>query len=234
MKNFAEFMKGGKMSKEVLYFLIITGLCFSQTAQLGAAHHTHRNFCNKSMSIEILGGAHFTLEHEMGFIGIWLPIYMAQGGGRIAYQPTSNVVLSLLGSYCHARDLNFKWASPFPFPVLKFTFIDADFLISYTNRITKNLSYLIGSGIDVSYIRVFADDTTEANNDTTVSSTYLRPLLSGGLKFNISDPLYLQVQAKSSFYHFLKTGAENIHLGNILPSVSLSIGYTFSFKRRKS
>jgi hypothetical protein len=32
---------------------------------------------------------------------------------------------------------------------------------------------------------------------------------------------------KGSFYHFLKTGAEEIHLDNILPSISVGLGYRF-------
>jgi hypothetical protein len=135
-----------------------------------------------------------------------LPDYMMHGGLQIAYQPTRYIVFSCAGSYSHANNLDFRWASPMSPPVLNFTCLCIDFQVSYTNRIIGNLHYLIGTGFDILHLRVFQDDTTLSNSDLTFSSTYLRPLVSGGLRFDVNHRLYSQLQVKCCFYHLMKFG----------------------------
>lgn len=215
------------MIRNIIYFLVIGGLCVSQGAQSELEQPTQENSVDKNISLEIFAGAHFTLGHQMGFRAMKLPDYMILGGLQIAYPPSRHIVLSLAGSYSHAGDLEFTWVSPFLPPVMEFTYTCADFQVSYTNRIGGKLSYLIGTGINVSHIKVFQDDTTTSNSDVTVSSTYLKPLVNSGLNFDISRHLYSQIRMKCCFYYLFKTGQEGTDLGDILPSMSVGMGYMF-------
>lgn len=218
------------LSKYVLCGLLFATLCFSQSKRPGVEERTHTDSFDKSISLEVFVGTHLTSEHEMS--GVMLPDYMLLGGLRIRYQPSRCIVFSCAGSYSHASNLDFIWGSPVAPPVKNLTYTYVDFQVAYTNKIAGNLNFLLGTGLDISHLRLLLDDTTASNNDATVSSTYLRPLVSGGLRFHISHSLYSQIQAKCCFYHLLKTGDEHIHLADISPSVSLGIGYTFGFKEK--
>ena len=209
------------MNKKAFYFMIIAGLCFGQSIESGSDPKVREEAFAKNLSIEILGGKCFTFDHTIHFGSrTQLPFSMWRFGCRIAYQFVPNIAFSLTGGYSYAKNLTGIYLHLYSPPAFSLT--NAAFLVSYKNEILGNIIYLFGSGIDVSYCRLF-------HSGETLNTTYLSPIVSGHLRLNILSPLYLTVQGESKFHHLLKTGSEEIQQREILPYIGIGIGYTFNF-----
>jgi hypothetical protein len=223
------------MNKKAFYFMIIAGLCFGQSIESGSDPKVREEAFNKNLSLEIFGGKYFTFDHEMEFSATTLPFYMWKGGGAIIYQPIPNIsfsLISLTGSYSYTKDVYCIHNELFLPPELKFSVNNVSFVVSFKNSSSKNVGYFIGSGIDISFIKLFYNSNSPISNDTTLNTTYLRPLVRGGLWLNIISPLYIKIQIESEFYHFAKIGSKHINLGRISPSICIGLGYTFNLGRR--
>jgi hypothetical protein len=209
--------------------LLVAGvvLCLGQTAPLIIGSETAS--CNKSLSVELFGGTHLTLEHWMSYRGITLPVCIWGGGGCIRYQPLRHVMLSLSGSYDHARNLAFMRLN-FSYPwYLHLTYIETDIQLAYTDVTSASTVYYMGVGMGVSYMRLqeVYVDYTDATSDSLVTNISLSPVVSLGLKIRIADRLYSHLQANCHVGQIFILGEEHMHMGDILPSVSLGLGYTF-------
>ena len=222
-----------KISRFVACFMAVIGFCFGQNIVVDSVPTTRTEGFRKTISIEGFGGKYFTFEHEMEYSGIRLPFSMWREGGKITYQTTPNLALSLIGSHSYTRNLGYMMYTIldiFSPPEVKFSVSNVSFVISYTKA-----GYFIGTGIDFSYVKVKSKGLFGLTyRDTTLTAVSLRPSVAGGLKLRLFSPLYLAMRVECDLYRFINIGSEGIHLGNILPSANIGLGYTFSLGRSKT
>lgn len=214
------------MCRCIILLFAIVCICLSQTAPLIVTPETPSY--GKSLSMELFGGTHLTLEHWMPYRGITLPACIWGGGGRIKYQPLRHVILSLSGGYDYARYLAFFSQQFIIPPDIHLTYVDIDVQMAYTSRISADVDYHLGAGMGVSYMRlqeVYVDYYTDVTYDSTVTNINLRPVVSTGVKIKITDRLFSQLQVNCHIYQIFVSGEENIHMNDILPSISLGFGY---------
>lgn len=205
----------------IVYISFIIGLSFGDNNLVHCSLQQATHF-TRTLSICFTGGTYFTFSNPTGFRG-FLPDLMWRGGGRIDYQSTPHFCWSLTGGYSYTKNIDFVFEYP-PLHDVKFEIINASCLAIYT--IADN-HYQIGGGLDILFIKYLYDSTVDSE-DRVCSTTFLTPLVSIGIQYHISHSLYVKLHADSKFYHLAKFGAEELYLRDILVSISIDIGYSFS------
>ncbi|UCC11248.1 MAG: hypothetical protein JSW02_07790 [candidate division WOR-3 bacterium] len=113
------------------------------------------------------------------------------------------------------------------------TYMDISVQMAYTSSLSADVEYHLGAGMGVSYMRlqeVYVDYYSDATYDSLVTNISLRPVVSTGVKIKITDRLYSQLQVNCHIYQVFISGEEHMHMSDILPSMSLGLGYIFMKK----
>lgn len=147
----------------------------------------------------------------------------------IGYQFTNQRVISCRGGYSYTKDLTYPEVD-FGSSEMKFSTRSFSLLFSF-----KSADFLLGTGMDISYINVAYKYWVPAEpNDTLVNilsqkTILLAPTVSASGQWKIIYPLYLKIQIESRILHFVKIGSEEIDLPKVQPSISIGLGHRFNF-----
>lgn len=210
----------------ILFLLILAGLNSSESGKENFVQAAQGNVFNRNLSVDVIGSVHFTFEHNIKFEGASLPSYMWGGSCGIGYQFSPHMVLSCAVGYSYTKNLKYPMPD-FGVSEMKFSMTSFLCLISL-----KDANYIIGSGIDISYIDVsrtdWSLDRTMVLYTNVANASLVRPIVNASARSNIIDALYLKIRMESRILHFVKIGSKEIHLPKVQPSICIGLEYIFN------
>ena len=177
------------------------------------------------ISIEFFCGNYFTFKDTIHYGSrITLPFSMWTIGCRISYEPIQRVILSISGNWGYTKNLSGLTLHLYPPP--KFSISLFSFLCSYKKAVGEYFQFYIGGGISFLITKLsFAGKT--------MSTSHLKPSIVMGTRQYIKYPLYIGIEGKGCFSGVKWGSSEGYIKRQVLPSVTINLGYTFNLERRR-